>query len=1496
MGNRECRTYVINHSLPWLQRRGACLSLARRTVMGAVATPAEPATSRFWQFRSRSIRTQLALLVLVFTVPVFMTVVLYLANERERKRDMALDQIRMLADNTADRLQASLDDYHITLDLIANRPAVKSLDHGVCDPLIGDFIRLDPLTLTIGTRDLDGKPICTFRAQPPTREKFVEFPWYRQAVDHEDFYASDVFFAPLAGRWSTVLTTPIRDGRGVQAGLVVLPLDLMAWNEQIVRRIPPGALVGVLDRQHRILLFSQQAQNWIAKPVSEHLPAFQAADFTGASGIVTIADGLDVRRIFAWQHVPQTGWIVLAGLPESDVFAAADEAMRTSVSISIALLVLALVLAWRIGRSITRPLESMAATTTRFATGDFQARVAPQPGPPEVSALGNAFNHMLQALEQSQQALRDNEENLAITLQSIGDAVMATDTQGRITRMNPAAEKLTGWTQAQALGHPLVDVFRISNAQDHAIPNPVQRVLETGEVVELANDTELLARDGARYQISDTAAPIRDRAGVVVGVVLVFSDVTAQYTARRALGEAHTFLRQIIDNLPLGLSVMDSQGRYLEWNPAMESIRGRSRQDMLGRTIADTCPREPPAMYDEVMDAVARALQGEFVVRPDVPLIGRDPALWNTVIHAPVRDAQDTIVGTLSIVQDVTARKTAELSLRASEENLAVTLQSIGDAVIATDVLGRITRMNPVAERMTGWDMDQAHGRPLTEVFRIVHAHTREVPEDPVARVLATGEVVGLANHTALLSRDGTERQISDSAAPIRDAQGRLLGVVLVFSDVTQAYHLQQVLVESEGRYRAVVDASPIGIVVHQHERMVFVNPAAVKAIGAPNAQVLLGRALKDFIHPDHLDEIAKRAKLVKGGQTELPMAEWRYLRLDGSVIDVQAQATAIRLNGELAVQLSFMDITERKRDQAVLRENEARFRALTSLSSDWYWEQDTEFRYLRVITGETDWFRAVEQVDPGATYVGKTRWEVGEISRTPAQWDEHRAVLHAHQEFRDLQLCYRNLDGSMRWASVSGMPVFDQRGEFRGYCGIGRDITTQKLAEEQINSLAFYDALTELPNRRLLIEQLKQALLTHARNHQRGALLFIDLDNFKSLNDTSGHETGDLLLKQVGQRLQGCVREADTVARLGGDEFVVMLPGLSADPTVAAADAELVGHKILLAFAPPFLLAGREYRSTPSLGITLFGDGTQGVEDLLKQADLAMYQAKAAGRNTLRLFDQGMQAAVDARVALESDLHAALEARQFVLHYQPVVGNGGLVTGAEALVRWVHPTRGMVSPGQFIPLAEATRLIVPLGAWVLDTACAQLARWSGRPDTRRLAMSVNVSAHQLMEPDFVAQVLAALDRNGADPTRLKLELTESLMADNIETVICKMTALRGRGVDFSLDDFGTGYSSLSYLKRLPLSHLKIDQSFVRDLLVDPNDAAIARTIVALGASLGLAVVAEGVETEGQFQFLLETGCDTFQGYWFAHPVPIDVFERLLPGPLPARTGPGMPG
>ena len=445
----------------------------------------------------------------------------------------------------------------------------------------------------------------------------------------------------------------------------------------------------------------------------------------------------------------------------------------------------------------------------------------------------------------------------------------------------------------------------------------------------------------------------------------------------------------------------------------------------------------------------------------------------------------------------------------------------------------------------------------------------------------------------------------------------------------------------------------------------------------------------------------------------------------------------------------------------------------------------------------------------------------------------------------------------------------------------LSEEISRREAAEKEIRSLAFYDQLTGLPNRRLLVDRLRQAMASSARNKKCSALLFIDLDNFKTLNDTLGHDIGDLLLKQVAQRLTACVREGDTVARQGGDEFVVVLEDLSENHQEAASKAETVGEKILATLNQTYQLANQNYLGTPSIGITLFAghDGTS--DELLKRADLAMYQAKAAGRNTLRFFDPEMQAVVSARVAMEASLREALVNKQFLLYYQAQVTDKGNLTGAEVLLRWQDPRRGMIPPAEFIPLAEDTGLILPIGKWVLETACAQLAIWATRPEMAHLTIAVNISARQFKQPSFVDDILSILQYSGANPQRLKLELTESLLVDNVEDIITKMAVLKAKGVGFSLDDFGTGYSSLSYLKRMPLDQLKIDKGFVRDILIDPNDAAIAKMIIALAESLGLAVIAEGVETVAQKEFLARQGCHAYQGYLFGRPLSLEAFEEF---------------
>ncbi|HEY0563062.1 MAG TPA: EAL domain-containing protein, partial [Methylophilus sp.] len=478
-------------------------------------------------------------------------------------------------------------------------------------------------------------------------------------------------------------------------------------------------------------------------------------------------------------------------------------------------------------------------------------------------------------------------------------------------------------------------------------------------------------------------------------------------------------------------------------------------------------------------------------------------------------------------------------------------------------------------------------------------------------------------------------------------------------------------------------------------------------------------------------------------------------------------------------------------------------------------------------------------------------------------------------------EVSQRRKNNSELFAEVHWTLVKDDKGQPLSVLCINTDVTERKIAAEKIQYLAFYDALTGLPNRLLLQDRLQHAIASSARSHKFGALLFIDIDNFKTINDTIGHAAGDLLLKQIGARFVGMTRQSDTVARLGGDEFIILLEELSPNPAEAAIQSQNFAEKLIRLFKTPFDLEQHLYHSSPSIGITLFVDEQQSVNELLKQADLAMYQAKAAGRNTLRFYDPDMQTSVSHRVQLENDLRVGVKKNEFILYYQPQFNHANVCIGAEALLRWQHGYT-MIPPNAFIPLAEETLLIIPIGEWVLKTACETLVRWQSMPALASMTLAVNISVNQFRQPDFVSRVKRILKRTGVNPAMLEFELTESLFAENIADIIQKMTALKKLGISFSLDDFGTGYSSLNYLKRLPLNQLKIDQSFVRDVLVDNHDASICRSIITLAHSLDLEVIAEGVEMLAQKEFLNQQGCHLYQGYYFSQPLPLVALESYV--------------
>jgi len=570
-------------------------------------------------------------------------------------------------------------------------------------------------------------------------------------------------------------------------------------------------------------------------------------------------------------------------------------------------------------------------------------------------------------------------------------------------------------------------------------------------------------------------------------------------------------------------------------------------------------------------------------------------------------------------------------------------------------------------------------------------------------------------------------------------------------------------------------------------------------------------------------------------------------------------------------------DISAIKKAEAVLRGSEERFRSVVQDQTEVISRLRADGTYIFVNDVYCRFFGKTEQEMIGST------WKPVVYPEDLQRVVDELAMLSASNPVVMIENRVLSATGDVHWMQFSNRGIFDEHGQLTEIQSVGRDISDRKRAEDEVQKLAYKDPLTGLSNRRLMLDRLGIALATSARSMQYGALLFLDLDKFKVINDTQGHGDGDLLLIEVAKRITACVREIDTVARQGGDEFVVLVERLGESLEDASRTVAKIAETIRLALAEPYQINNVHIHSSSSIGISLFCGHDKDVDELIKRADMAMYQAKDGGRNRTRFFDPQMQELVEVRATLESDLHNALETDQFELHYQLQVDHENKPIGAEALIRWVHPQRGMISPAHFIPVAEESALILNIGDWVLDEACRQIAVWSTNARMCDLVLAVNISAQQFKQTNFVDQVIAAIHKHGIDPTRLKLELTESVALDDITDVIAKKNLLRQKvGVTLSLDDFGTGFSSLSYLKRLPLDQIKIDQSFVRDITTDKSDAVMVKTIIDMAQNFSLNVIAEGVETEAQLSFLKEHQCMAYQGYLFSKPLPIEQFDALM--------------
>jgi diguanylate cyclase (GGDEF)-like protein/PAS domain S-box-containing protein len=894
--------------------------------------------------------------------------------------------------------------------------------------------------------------------------------------------------------------------------------------------------------------------------------------------------------------------------------------------------------------------------------------------------------------------------------------------------------------------------------------------------------------------------------------------------------------------------------------------------------------------------------------RPAVatPLMGRVVKWWILVIAVPVHDGQGRVIGTLcggvrldqpNFLDPITQHrhgKTGGFLLVSPERRMIIvatdhsrnvevlpphgvnpdtdrSLDGYRGTQIQKDARGVEILVSTHSIPSAGWYV--AASLPTEEAFAPIADIRRSILMAAAVLTLAACGVLWWILHRQLLPLESTAGRL----AAMRDHGGLLEPLPAVstdeidtligaFNELLESLHRrEQALQESEERFKSLHEGSFGGIAIHDKGTILECNQSLAEMTGYGREE-LKGMDGLLLIAPAWRGQVMRK---IAGNDESAYEAEGR--RKDGTVFPLAIRGKNIPYKGHTVRVTEFRDISDQKHV-----EQQQRIAAIAFESQGGLVIADADRRMIRAnqafsrITGY-----------PIEELIGMSPRILGS-GRHPADFFEALKSALETDSFWQGEIWNRRKDGDEYPAWLTITTVRNEGGAITHYVASLEDITLRKGAEEEIKYLAFFDQLTGLPNRRLLADRLKQALAASCRHNHCGALLFIDLDNFKTLNDTLGHDQGDILLQQVAERLASCVRDGDTVARLGGDEFVVMLESLSDSMQEAAAHAEIVGEKIVVSLGQPYQLAGYEHRSSASIGVAMFLGCNDVAEELLKRADMAMYQAKSAGRNTMRFFDPEMQAVVSARATLEAGLREAVQKSHFVLDYQAQVDSACHITGAEVLLRWHAPHLALVPPRVFIPVAEETGLILPIGQWVLDTACERLAAWAQLPTLSQLSIAVNISARQFQQKNFVDQVLKAIERTGANPRLLKLELTESMLVHDVDDVIAKMAALKAEGVGFSLDDFGTGYSSLAYLKRLPFDQLKIDQGFIRDILSDPDDAAIARMIVALGENFGLTVIAEGVESEEQLFKLAEQGCNHYQGFLFCRPLSLAEFEAYV--------------
>lgn len=975
--------------------------------------------------------------------------------------------------------------------------------------------------------------------------------------------------------------------------------------------------------------------------------------------------------------------------------------------------------------------------------------------------------------------------------------------------------------------------------------------ISAGCIMLIFEITKQVIRPGISIWASHAATIL---SSALVTAFVAFAVLRREQRIRDQLWSSENRYRMLFERSLAGVYRSTLDGRILHCNAALCRMLGYvSPNEAVGQQLDADLFNSPDQMSleDSLRDGNGLASFEQCLLGKD----GRTVWVVNSATRLAGEDGSGPVIeGTLI---DITERKSREEDLR----RFAAIVRCSDEAIISLTKSGTIETWNAGAERIYGYHPEEVLGAPFDI---LVPAGRASEIQEMLEKVRRGPEV--MRSETVHLKKGGRLLEISLAVSPIKDGGGNILGASAIARDITDQKRAEEALRQSEVQYRLLFDGNPVPMWVFANKTLKFlaVNEAAIRHYGFSKEQ-FLEMTIAD-IRPEEDVPALLRATSSRICGLQEPNV-WRHRKKDGTVIDVEIVSHDLDFHGIEAELVAVRDITERKQAEEALRQAEEKYRVFFEDAIVGIFQTTPDGRPLSInrALAQLHGYDSPEELLAEVTNLHE------QLFVDPNKLREWGQLLESKGAVRGAEVELRRKDGTKKWALVSLRAVRDVHGQIVLHEGTVEDITDRKVAEERVRFLAYYDALTGLPNRTLLQDRLAKALAGARRRKEKLALLFLDLDRFKNINDSLGHSSGDLLLQDVAARLKERAREQDTVARVGGDKFLIVLTSIKDVP-----DAAVAAERILDSLAAPFVVNGQTLDVTCSLGISIFPEhGTDG-EALIKNADAAMYSAKDGGRNTFRFFTQDLEARVAERLTLENSLRHAIDRNEFFLMYQPQMDIAtGEITGLEALLRWRHAELGLVPPDKFIRIAENSGLIVPIGEWVLRTACSQARKWH---DDGVLAgpVAVNVSAVQFRQENFRDLIRAVLHETGLSPQYLELELTESLLLSDADVMFSVFSELKSIGLKLAIDDFGTGYSSLSYLKRFPVSKLKIDRSFIRDVAVNSDDSAIATAIISMAKSLNLKVIAEGVEDEAQMAFLRAHDCDEMQGYYLSKPLAVD--------------------